>query len=188
MEFKNIDQTQPYTIKNAFDLNEINSLLSSLNVSNAQHDSGNVHQSQDEGFYRKSIILNESNFSKVLEDKVYFIAKEANKQYNFDLKGIISLYYMEYLPSNIGLKWHTDIGFKSPFNQRKLSFSIALNNNKEYKGGEVDFFYDEKDVLRRELELGDALFFPSFIPHKVNIVTEGIRKTLVGFLGGEPYR
>ena len=69
--------------------------------------------------------------------------------------------------------------------------TIQLSDSDEYEGGDFEFDNDilanppDKNILR---EKGRVLIFPSFLPHKVNPVTKGIRKSLVTWIEGPAWR
>lgn len=63
---------------------------------------------------------------------------------------------------------------------RKLSMSILLND--KFEGGEFEFINESKVNIKK----GCAVIFPSWIPHRVNPVTKGVRYSLVVWHGGEP--
>jgi len=67
---------------------------------------------------------------------------------------------------------------------RKISMVCWLNN--DYEGGEF-VFWDEQDNPLNPPK-GTIVFFPSWIPHKVNPVTKGERYSLVAWFRGEPIR
>jgi len=81
-----------------------------------------------------------------------------------------------------------DIGPGEPYNNRKLSFSVLLSDEKEYKGGDLELVFDINNLEVCSKQIGGAIFFPSFTMHRVTQVTEGIRDVLVGFFSGRPYR
>ena len=73
-----------------------------------------------------------------------------------------------------------DIG--SP-DTRKLTFIFIVND--EFEGGKLYFKFG-KDKLYPPQKAGTVIVFPSFLTHGVEPVTEGNRKTIVGWLVG-PY-
>lgn len=83
--------------------------------------------------------------------------------------------------------WHTDseIEFSKQPPVRKISMSILLSNPEEFVGGELEFIEEGKLM---ELKKGEAVFFASFIRHRVRPVRKGIRKSLVMWFGGEPFK
>ena len=131
-----------------------------------------------------SINMSESppNFIRLLQDSLIY----ANNIFNFNLN-YINLHYAEYIGGKSELNWHLDIG-KYPFNIRKLSFTINVNNEKEYKGGDLEFFTSYKSTLISSSNQGGITIFPSFLLHRVTPITEGIRKVIIGFVEGPPYK
>jgi PKHD-type hydroxylase len=83
--------------------------------------------------------------------------------------------------------WHTDseIEFSTQPPVRKISMSILLSDPKEFVGGELEFIQEGKPM---KLKKGEAVFFASFIRHRVKPVKKGIRKSLVMWFGGEPFK
>ena len=67
---------------------------------------------------------------------------------------------------------------------RKISFSIGLNDPNEYEGGELVVGAPGKYSTSFKLEKNQVLFFNSVVTHKVNPVTRGVRKSLVGWAKG----
>jgi len=63
-------------------------------------------------------------------------------------------------------------------NQRKLSFSLTLNN--DFKGGEFQLLHNETV----ETKMGKLLVFPSFLPHCVSPVISGSRFVIFGWFYG----
>ena len=64
-----------------------------------------------------------------------------------------------------------------------MSMSVLLNDPKEFKGGELQIVNDKKSLSLRQ---GYALFFASFISHRVLPVTKGTRCSLTMWFGGPP--
>ena len=116
----------------------------------------------------------------------------ANKLYNFSLHEFESLQYSRYEEGD-HYDWHVD-NHSKPYNNgmiRKLSFSICLND--EYEGGDFEICYphpilDKTKVETFKLKKGEMIVFPSHTWHKVNKVTKGIRKTLVGWVVGSQWK
>lgn len=84
--------------------------------------------------------------------------------------------------------WHMDsethMATEPP--ARKISMSLMLSNENEYEGGGLHFLRSENDVLN--LKQGHAIFFASFLQHKVAKITKGNRKSLVMWFGGPSFR
>ena len=79
--------------------------------------------------------------------------------------------------------WHTDIG-RGDASNRKISLSILLND--DYEGGDLAFFLTGEQSLKPDA--GQAIAFPSFLPHRVTPLTKGIRWSLVCWITGDPFR
>ena len=132
-----------------------------------------------------SLPLNEKS-NKFYENLFFYLSK-ANKNYKFDIDFFDDVYYFEYGKSNKGLEWHMDVANGIEFNRRKISFSIFLNDRSEYKGGELEVWQDPKEVTI-PISKGSIVFFPSYLLHRITPITEGIRKVIVGFVGGTPFK
>ena len=79
---------------------------------------------------------------------------------------------------------HTDSQLRNTNGStRKISFSILLNDPREFEGGKL-MLHSTRDPMELDLNKGDMVLFPSFVPHSVTPVTKGIRKTLVGWICG----
>ena len=89
--------------------------------------------------------------------------------------------------------WHMDIGVGTqnmpPI--RKISMTLLLNDPKEFEGGNLEIFGGktlDSEQNKFKVKQGYAVFFASFLIHRVAPVTKGIRKSLVMWFGGTPLR
>jgi PKHD-type hydroxylase len=82
--------------------------------------------------------------------------------------------------------WHLDIG-KSAASIRKISFVVQLSEETDYEGGELELLFATHPVAQPKTR-GTIVLFPSYILHRVTRVTRGSRMSLVGWVGGPPYR
>ena len=84
--------------------------------------------------------------------------------------------------------WHmdSDTAFAHEPTVRKISMTLLLSNPSEFKGGELQFM--DKATTARDLKQGQAIFFASFLRHRVAPVTKGVRRSLVMWFGGPPLR
>ena len=74
---------------------------------------------------------------------------------------------------------------------RKISMTLLLNNPKEFEGGDLEIFCGNKlnsQENKIKLKQGDAVFFASFLLHRVIPVIKGNRKSLVMWFGGTPLK
>tara|TARA_B100000927_G_scaffold166209_1_gene133948 strand:- start:12059 stop:12643 length:585 start_codon:yes stop_codon:yes gene_type:complete len=115
------------------------------------------------------------------------------EHFGLDIERIFNIQYTEYLAANRGF-YHKHIDSlvgRGEMYDRKLSMTIQLSDSDEYEGGDFEFDNDilpdsfDKNIIR---EKGRVLIFPSFLPHKVNPVTKGIRKSLVTWIEGPAWR
>jgi len=84
--------------------------------------------------------------------------------------------------------WHMDL---NAFGQtgdnpiRKISMTCLLSDPSEFEGGDLAF--DEKGQ-NIKLQQGQAVFFASFMRHRVEPVKKGVRRSLVMWFGGPPFK
>ena len=110
-----------------------------------------------------------------------------NNHFGFDGMQITEMaQYTEY-PSGGFYDWHMDsnINFEDEPPVRKISMTCLLSHESEFEGGELQL---EKEEHKIKLVQGQAVFFASFLLHKVAPVTKGVRKSLVMWFGGSPLR
>jgi len=95
--------------------------------------------------------------------------------------------FTEYKAPSGHYSWHMDCditGLKqSPV--RKISMIIPLVPSTDYEGGEIEFMQEGKTI---KLQQGQAVFFASFLQHRVKAVTKGVRRSMVMWFGGPPLR
>jgi PKHD-type hydroxylase len=84
---------------------------------------------------------------------------------------------------------HTDCAFSlsSPSTSRKLSITLQLSDDADYKGGELVFHPGSKPI-KAPRKKGMLIVFPSFIVHEVRPVTEGTRYSLVTWVHGPLFK
>ena len=123
-----------------------------------------------------------------LFERLTGIINNANERFfQFELNRIETLQYTVYEPGQY-YQDHIDLGYTNPNNAiRKLSFSLQLTDPTTYKGGDLILKHSsEPETARRDR--GSITFFPSYILHEVTPVTEGVRKSLVGWVTGPRWR
>ena len=128
---------------------------------------------------------------KKMPDMYKDIEKTMNKtngnHFGFDGMQITEMaQYTEY-PSGGFYDWHmdSDVNFVHEPTVRKISMTCLLSHESEFEGGELQI---EKEENKVKLVQGQAIFFASFIRHRVAPVTKGVRKSLVMWFGGPPLR
>ena len=94
--------------------------------------------------------------------------------------------YTEY-PEGGFYDWHVDndVNFAHEPPVRKISMTLLLSPESEFEGGDLELMREEKIA---KLKQGHAIFFASFIRHRVTPVIKGNRKSLVMWFGGTPFK
>jgi PKHD-type hydroxylase len=151
---------------------------------------------------RKSEIvwLDEKWIYKEIHPFVHLANKNANWNFQWDISE--QCQFTIYKKTQ-HYHWHVD-QFDNPMNTpnnlsshgkiRKLSVTISLSDPKDYKGGELQFDFRNKDngkpnikTATEILPRGSICVFPSFVWHRVKPVTKGTRYSLVMWNLGNPY-
>jgi len=84
--------------------------------------------------------------------------------------------------------WHMDAdvsGMNEP-PVRKISMTILLSPQHEFEGGDLEFMSEGNKPP--QLIQGQAIFFCSMLRHRVAKVKRGIRRSLVMWFGGPPFK
>ena len=94
--------------------------------------------------------------------------------------------YTEY-PEGGFYEWHVDndVNFAHEPPVRKISMTLLLSPESEFEGGDLELMKEGKIA---KLKQGQAIFFASFIRHRVKPVIRGNRKSLVMWFGGTPFK
>ena len=94
--------------------------------------------------------------------------------------------YTEY-PEGGFYDWHTDndVNCANEPPVRKISMTCLLSPESEFEGGDLELMKEGKVA---KIKQGQAIFFSSFIRHRVTPVIRGNRKSLVMWFGGPPFK
>ena len=94
--------------------------------------------------------------------------------------------YTEY-PEGGFYEWHVDNDVNCAHEPpvRKISMTCLLSPENEFEGGDLELMREGKIA---KLKQGHAIFFASFIRHRVKPVIRGNRKSLVMWFGGTPFK
>jgi PKHD-type hydroxylase len=121
-------------------------------------------------------------FAKALEH----IQRVNAKTYKMDLAGFTEpLQLAEYMAGE-HYDWHLDLG-RDGYSVRKLSFIVQLTQEGAYEGGAVEVLATRTPQAMPKAQ-GAMIVFPAYVLHRVNPVTRGARRSLVGWIGGPPFR
>jgi predicted 2-oxoglutarate/Fe(II)-dependent dioxygenase YbiX len=111
----------------------------------------------------------------------------ANEGWKFNLIGMAEPpMMMEYEEGQGKYDWHIDLGPAKVPSTRKLGFSLFLND--DYEGGEFQIKTGRDLVSPPEQKTGNLLFFPSYLVHRVTLVTKGTRSVIVGWVHGNSFQ
>ena len=116
-----------------------------------------------------------------------FIQKANRNHFGFgDIRITENAQFTEY-PEGGFYDWHMDcdIVFSHEPPVRKISMTILLNHPSEFEGGELQVGAKTKP---NPLEQGKGIAFASFINHRAQPVTRGVRQSLVVWFGGTPLK
>jgi PKHD-type hydroxylase len=139
--------------------------------------------------YRRSAVrwipLNEANLW--LYAKLGAFTNKANTAvWRFDIIGLSEIQFAEYDSRGHGhYDWHLDVGKHNP--DRKISLSVQLSAAEEYDGGDLQLMM-KREPMTASRERGTVIAFPSYALHRVTPVTRGVRRSLVVWVSGPPYR
>ena len=84
--------------------------------------------------------------------------------------------------------WHMDAEVNCRFEPpvRKISMTILLSNPSEFEGGDLEFMSEGNKPP--QLIQGQAIFFCSLLRHRVAKVKKGVRRSLVMWFEGPPFK
>ena len=121
------------------------------------------------------------------QDLNLFIQKTNENHFGFgDIRVTENAQFTEY-PEGGFYDWHMDcdVNMQHEPPVRKISMTVLLNDPSEFEGGDLELMAPGKFA---NLKQGHAICFTSFLNHRVNPVTRGIRQSLVCWFGGKPFR
>ena len=82
-------------------------------------------------------------------------------------------------------EYHMDVGGEGPMGYRKISATLLVND--DYEGGEFQIKTGRENYIPPQQETGNLLFFPSYLVHRVTLVTKGTRVAIVGWVHGNSF-
>jgi len=110
-----------------------------------------------------------------------------NNHFGFDGMRLTEPAQFTHYPTGGFYEWHMDndvLGKHQP-PVRKISMTLLLSPENEFEGGELEFMSKGK---RAKLKQGQAIFFASWLQHRVKPVIRGERKSLVMWFGGPSFK
>jgi PKHD-type hydroxylase len=121
-------------------------------------------------------------------DLYKFIQKANENHFGFgDIQITENAQFTEY-PEGGFYDWHMDCDVNMVHEPpvRKISMTLLLNDPLEFEGGDLELIENKNEASK--LKQGHAICFASFLRHKVQPVTKGVRQSLVVWFGGKPFR
>ena len=113
--------------------------------------------------------------------------KANNNHFGFDgMKITEAAQFTHYLEGGF-YDWHmdNDVHGKNQSPVRKISMTLLLSDPSTFEGGELEITSKGKIA---KLKQGQAIFFASWLQHRVKPVTQGERKSLVMWFGGPSFK
>ena len=115
--------------------------------------------------------------------------KQANRNhFGFDGMQLTEPAQFTEYPKGGFYDWHTDAEANCQYEPpvRKISMTILLSPQNEFEGGDLEFMNEGNKPP--QLMQGQAIYFCSLIRHRVAKVKKGIRRSLVMWFGGPPFK
>jgi PKHD-type hydroxylase len=128
-----------------------------------------------------------------LFDEIWKLAIQANDEwFGIHISKLDFIQLAEYDASYDGeYKVHHDVFWMNndPIYHRKMTAIIQLSDPNSYEGGNVEIVdCNEKPNPNEIRNQGTALFFPSLLTHKANLVTKGTRYSIACWFEGPKWR
>ena len=120
------------------------------------------------------------------DDLIYLIQKINRNHFGFSNIQITEKAQVSEYSKGQFYHWHTDmpIDMDTEPPVRKLSMTLLLNDPSEFEGGNLEIANRTMTPMKR----GHAAIFASFLQHQITPVTRGLRKSLVMWFGGTPFK
>ena len=123
--------------------------------------------------------------SEWLYARLWSACEAANLRFfGYDIQFIEPLQYSVYRAESSGFYCGHYDWSASEVGIRKLSFTIQLSDPMEYAGGDLVLYTGEGEPVVAPKTQGSITVFPSWMYHEVTPVTQGVRRSLVGWFQG----
>ena len=177
------------TIKNFISNDECKIIIEKFDVEKELYDS--LLYNPKEGInLNKKYRDSRQNFVDIpeLKYKINELIKTEIKVKGFEIEQVEENFQFTKYNINSHFDWHND---SSGYEYRFCTIVIQLND--DYEGGELlykknndNFKYEHENIVEFERGLGNLYIFNSSLEHKVNLVTKGVRYSLVNWLNLKP--
>jgi len=147
-----------------------------------------VHKEVQDKKRRQSTIswLPFNKMQPMYDDLIYLIQKINRNHFGFSNIQIGEPAQVSEYSKGQFYDWHTDsdIDMDKEPSVRKLSMTLLLNDPNEFEGSNLEIAGKKMSPMKQ----GHAAIFASFLQHRVTPVTKGVRKSLVVWFNGEPFK
>ncbi|MCC9624152.1 2OG-Fe(II) oxygenase [Thalassospira sp. MA62] len=156
-----------------------------------QMDDGGLVHGQSAGDIRRSRItwFNEEQEPVVSRRIIDLVAQVNRSTFDFSLSDFAEDAQIAcYVGNQKGhYDWHSDVGASDVARRRKLTMVVQLSDPSDYEGGLLQL-NPSGHVIDGPMTRGTAIFFPSFVLHRVAPTTGGLRYSLAQWVHGTPFR
>ena len=120
------------------------------------------------------------------DDLIYLVQKINRNHFGFGNVQITEPAQVSEYSKGQFYDWHMDSSIDMDVEPpvRKLSMTLLLNDPSEFEGGNLEIAGKKLSPMKQ----GHAAIFASFLQHRVTPVTKGVRKSLVAWFSGEPFK
>jgi len=157
--------------------------------STLKKEQGKIKEAGDYDQKRRDSTISWIPFNKMqpmYDDLIYLIQKINRNHFGFSNIQITEKAQVSEYSKGQFYHWHTDnsIDMDTEPPVRKLSMTLLLNDPSEFEGGNLEIAGKNLSPMKQ----GHAAIFASFLQHRVTPVTKGVRKSLVVWFNGEPFK
>jgi len=157
--------------------------------STLKKEQGKVKEAGDYDQKRRDSTISWIPFNKMqpmYDDLIYLIQKINRNHFGFGNVQFADRAQVSEYSKGQFYHWHTDnsIDMNTEPPVRKLSMTLLLNDPSEFEGGNLEIAGKKMSHMKQ----GHAAIFASFLQHRVTPVTKGVRKSLVVWFNGEPFK
>jgi PKHD-type hydroxylase len=119
----------------------------------------------------------------------HYYAFDANfENFKYRISGISNPQFLKYEPGMFyDVHCDTSRDSSSESFYRKLTIVLDLSDPSEYVGGDFVVYTEALKEAKLTQKKGSIHVFPSYLNHKVNMITEGTRYSMVAWALGEPF-
>ncbi len=110
-----------------------------------------------------------------------------NNHFGFEGMQLTEPGQFTHYPTGGFYEWHMDNDILGKYQPpvRKISMTLLLSPENEFEGGELELMAKGK---RAKLKQGQAVFFASWLQHRVKPIIRGERSSLVMWFGGPSFK